>query len=156
VGGGADLQFGEARQGLAYRDRPSAYGIAVQGGEVALVRVVLSDRAPFYDLPGGGVDEGETEAEGLVREFGEETGLVVRPGRLVARARQYMVSAHDEPFNSHGAFFETVVEAANAALKIEDSHTLVWRPAHAALTLLRHDSHAWAVAAWLRAREGRG
>jgi 8-oxo-dGTP diphosphatase len=155
VSGGADLQFGQARPGLAYRDRPSAYGIAVQAGEVALVKVALPGRAPFYDLPGGGVDDGETEAQGLIREFGEETGLVVRPGRLLARARQYMVSAHGEPFNSHGAFFETVIEAADAALKIEDSHTLLWRPAHAALTLLRHDSHAWALAAWLRTRDGR-
>ena len=152
----SDLQFGQPRPGLVYRDRPSAYGIAVHAGEVALVRVVLQGRDPFYDLPGGGLDDGETESQGLTREFGEETGLVVRPGRLIARARQYMISTHDEPFNSLAAFYETAILGADDALKIEDSHTLVWRPAHAALTLLRHDGHAWALAAWLRAREGRG
>jgi 8-oxo-dGTP diphosphatase len=150
----SELQFGQPRPGLAYRERPSAYGIAVHAGEVALVRVDLPGRSPFYDLPGGGVDDGETEGQGLVREFGEETGLVVRPGALLARARQYMISAHDEPFNSLAAFYVAEVLAEDQALKIEDSHTLVWRPIHAALTLLRHDGHAWAITAWLRAREG--
>lgn len=143
-------QFGEPRPGLSYRNRPSAYGIVLREGEIALVRVTLSDKAPFHDLPGGGVDEGESEADGLVREFGEETGLIVRAGRLIARADQYMVSAHGEPFNSHGAFFETFAVDVDAKLKIEDNHELVWATAHGALRLLRHDSHAWAVTAWLR------
>jgi 8-oxo-dGTP diphosphatase len=143
-------QFGEPHPGLSYRLRPSAYGIALREGQIALVRVTLPGKAPFHDLPGGGVDDGESETGGLVREFGEETGLVVQAGQLITRADQYMVSAHGEPFNSHGAFFETAIVGAKSALKIEDSHELVWAPAHRALTLLRHDSHAWAVTAWLR------
>lgn len=144
-------QFGEPRSGLIYRDRPSAYGVARRDDLIALVRVTLPDTAPFHDLPGGGVDDGESDADGLKREFGEETGLVVRAGRLLTRADQYMISTHEEPFNSHGAFFETIIEGADPALKIEDSHELVWATPHRALVLLRHDSHAWAVTAWLRA-----
>lgn len=124
----------------------------MRDGEIALVRVTLAGATPFHDLPGGGVDGGESETDGLVREFGEETGLIVRAGRLIARADQYMVSVHDGAFNSHGAFFETSVVGVDAALKIEDNHELIWAPPHSALTLLRHDSHAWAVTAWLRQR----
>ena len=52
-------------------------------------RVVLNrgewDRGPFYELPGGGVEEGETIEEAVVRELEEETGLHVRIERKLAR-----------------------------------------------------------------------
>lgn len=37
-----------------------------------------------WELPGGAIDPGERPAQALVREVYEETGLVVRPTRLVA------------------------------------------------------------------------
>jgi 8-oxo-dGTP diphosphatase len=146
------LRFGEPRPGLDYRDRPAAYGLLEQDGRLALVHVSLPDRLPFFDLPGGGIDEGESEAQALVREFGEETGLVVRAGDFVTRAEQYMISAHDEPFLSQGGFFEAELVSERPELKIEDEHALVWLEPNEALLRLRHDSHAWAVSAWLRAR----
>jgi 8-oxo-dGTP diphosphatase len=148
----ASLRYGEPTPGLDYRDRPAAYGLLEQEGRLALVHVSLPDRAPFFDLPGGGIDEGETEARALVREFGEETGLLVEAGDLVTRAEQYMLSAHDEPFLSQGGFFEAQLRQERPELKIEDSHALVWLDPNEALLRLRHDSHAWAVTAWLRAR----
>jgi 8-oxo-dGTP diphosphatase len=146
------LRFGAPDPGLVYRERPAAYGLLERGGQLALVHVTLSDRPPFDDLPGGGIDPGEDAAQALVREFGEETGLVVSAGRRVAEAEQYMISAHQEPFLSQGVFFEAVFEGDRRALKIEDDHELVWMTPDAALRALRHDSHAWAVAAWLRSR----
>ena len=80
---GAQLQFGAPRPGLVYSDRPSAYGVARRDGRLALVKVSFEDETPFYDLPGGGLDVGETEPQALIREFGEETGLVVAAGRLI-------------------------------------------------------------------------
>ena len=144
-------QFGLERPGLRYRDRPSAYGIALREGLIALVFVTLPDREPFFDLPGGGVDAGESEAEALIREFGEETGLVVETGRLVTRADQFLISAHEEPFNSRGAIFEVEIVGEDPDLKVEDNHQTVWLDPRAAVIALRHDSHAWAVTAWLRA-----
>jgi len=146
------LRFGEARPGLDYRERPSAYGLVESDGRLALVHVSLPDRAPFFDLPGGGVEEGESEAQALIREFGEETGLVVVAGDLIARAEQYMISADDEPFLSQGGFFEAELMTRRPELKIEDEHVLIWLDPNEALLRLRHDSHAWAVSAWLRAR----
>src|SRR5580700_10176430 len=96
----AALRFGDPLPGLDYTDRPTAYGLLEHEGRLALVNVELPDRAPFYDLPGGGIDPGESEAQALIREFGEETGLVVMAGDLVTRAEQFMISAHDEPFLS--------------------------------------------------------
>lgn len=37
----------------------------------------------LWSLPGGRVEPGETDAEAVVREIAEETGLRVEPGRLI-------------------------------------------------------------------------
>jgi 8-oxo-dGTP diphosphatase len=146
------LRFGAPEPGLDYRERPAAYGLLERERRLALVYVTLTDRPPFYDLPGGGIDPGEDEEQALRREFGEETGLLVRAGRRVAAAEQYMISAHSEPFLSQGAFFEAILEGERPELKIERDHELVWAPPVEALAKLRHASHAWAVTAWLRSR----
>lgn len=55
-------------------------GVAVlREGKVLVVRRVAGDYlGGVYELPGGGVDPGETIAESAVREVLEETGLKVR------------------------------------------------------------------------------
>jgi 8-oxo-dGTP pyrophosphatase MutT (NUDIX family) len=49
-------------------------------------RLLLQRRADTgtWELPGGAIDPGEPPARALVREVWEETGLVVRPRRIVA------------------------------------------------------------------------
>lgn len=48
-------------------------------------KVLVSRRVDsgWFNLPGGGVDPGESAPEGLVREVREETGLEVEVGQLV-------------------------------------------------------------------------
>jgi 8-oxo-dGTP diphosphatase len=146
------LQFGRREPGRTYADRPAAFGIAVQGdGRVALVRVEKPE-GTWRDLPGGAVEAGEDELAALTREFGEETGLKVRPGALVARAAQYFLKTDGTPVNNRGGHYLVTVEAAHPALKIEPDHTLEWWRPLEALEVLRHDSHAWALAAWMRSR----
>jgi 8-oxo-dGTP diphosphatase len=58
--------------------RPSIYGIIIEDG-----KILLSRQWDGYDFPGGGVEKGERLDEALMREVREETGLVVRVGRLV-------------------------------------------------------------------------
>ena len=43
---------------------------------------VHADRGQWWFTPGGGLDAGETSAEGAARELREETGLVVAPAEL--------------------------------------------------------------------------
>jgi 8-oxo-dGTP pyrophosphatase MutT (NUDIX family) len=49
-------------------------------------RLLLQRRADTgaWELPGGAIDPGEPPARALVREVWEETGLVIRPRRIVA------------------------------------------------------------------------
>lgn len=148
----AALQFGEMAPGLSYLDRPAAFGIVQEGLRIALVRVEKPGHGAWYDLPGGALDPGETAEQAVVREFGEETGLVVAVGEAFAEAGQYFLKTEGQPVNNMAVFFTLRLEGADEGLKIEDDHTLVWMDPQAALVELRHDAHAWAVAAWLRLR----
>lgn len=58
--------------------RPSVYGIAIKDG-----CVLLSPQWDGYDIPGGGIDLGELVTDTLVRELREETGLNVKPLRVL-------------------------------------------------------------------------
>ena len=143
-------QFGERRAGRSYADRPAAFGILERDGQVAAVRIVKPDGASWIDLPGGGVDPGESPEQGVVREFGEEAGLEVAVRASFALADQFFVNTEGEAWNNRSAFFVLDLVAENPALKIEEDHTLIWLSPLEAIASLRHDSHAWAVAAWLR------
>ena len=147
-------QFGEPEPGGAYRDRPAAFGVLERDGQIAVVQVEKPGYAPWLDLPGGALDPGEDDAAALVREFGEETGLRVSPGASLGRADQYFVNTDGEAFNNRQALFEAKWVGEAAHLKIETDHTLVWITPLVAVSRLRHASHAWGVAAWLRHRSG--
>lgn len=148
----ARLQFGDPQAGRTYRDRPAAFGIVELSGLIAVVRVEKPGHPAWHDLPGGAIDPGETAAQAVVREYGEEAGLVVAAGRAYAEAGQYFVNTDGQAFNNLATFYVLDLQAVDDALKCEDDHTLVWMAPHQAVVALRHDAHAWAVAAWLRLR----
>ncbi|MEH6677453.1 NUDIX domain-containing protein [Phenylobacterium sp.] len=143
-------QFGAPEPGRAYPDRPVAFGVGVREGLVALVRVEPADGPVRIDLPGGGIDPGESAEQALAREFVEETGLEVSAKARLTLADHYFVNGASEAYNTRGVFFAVEILDERPDQKIEADHTLFWRPPAEALTLLSRDSHAWALACWLR------
>ncbi len=144
------MQFGSPEPGVAYKDRPAAFGVLIRDGRLAVVRVTKPGMKPWLDLPGGALDPGEGDAQAMIREFGEETGLVVSAGPLLVRADQYFRKTDDEPVNNRSAIFEAALVGEDAALKCEDDHELLWIDPGEAMAGLRHDSHAWGVLKRLR------
>lgn len=68
-------------------NRHAARGIVVKGEDILLL---YTKRYHDYSLPGGGIDEGEDEIEGLIRELSEETGAQgVRNVTAFARYDEY-------------------------------------------------------------------
>ena len=145
------LQFGTAQPGVEYRHRHAAFGIVERDGLIACVRVERGD-ASYHDLPGGAVDGDETETQAVTREFVEETGLEIRPLERFGEAAQFFRKSNGGPVNNVGGFWTAALLAERPETKVEADHTLVWLEPRAAIAGLRHDAHAWAVAAWLRRR----
>lgn len=58
------------------------YGVLREGSQVLLTRSRFGANA-FVNFPGGGVEIEEAPGEALLREFREETGLIVRPVRTL-------------------------------------------------------------------------
>ncbi len=72
--------------------RVAAYGLVRETEKIVLCRISdeLPRHAGKWTLPGGGLEFGEDPAEAMIREFREETGLIVRPNKLAGVDSQHI------------------------------------------------------------------
>jgi ADP-ribose pyrophosphatase YjhB (NUDIX family) len=57
-------------------------------GRLLMIRRGHEPGAGLWSIPGGRIEPGESDAEAVVREMIEETGLTVEVGRLIGRVRR--------------------------------------------------------------------
>jgi len=88
-------RFGSVPEvGRRYIRRPGVYAILPRGG--ALLLTCQTQLEPDIQLPGGGIDPGESPILALHREVYEETGwLITRPRRLGAFRRFVYMPEYD-------------------------------------------------------------
>ncbi|RCW88149.1 NUDIX domain-containing protein [Paracoccus lutimaris] len=70
-----------------YRLRPGAYAVLIRDGQ-ALLTFQLAPN-PEYQLPGGGIDPGESPLAALHREVYEETGWAIGAARRLGAYRRF-------------------------------------------------------------------
>ena len=88
--------------------RPSVRAIIFRDGKLALVH---NGKFDYYMFPGGGIEEGESHEEALIREVKEESGLVVIPESIKEYGSALRLSASQ--------YFEnTVFEQENFLLYV--------------------------------------
>ncbi|MEE4239295.1 MAG: NUDIX hydrolase [Anderseniella sp.] len=81
-------RFGESpRQGQSYKRRPGAYAILSRGSDLLLTH--QAEPLPEFQLPGGGIDPGESPVAALHREVFEETGWTIASPRRIGTFRRF-------------------------------------------------------------------
>ena len=87
---------------ITYRDRPTVKVVVKKGDTVLILNKGL--------LPGGGIDEGESEREAIDRELMEELGITVRDVEKIGTViqhrnfigKRYVVHAYTATLHSEG------------------------------------------------------
>ena len=106
------------------------YGVLREGEKVLLTRSHFRGKV-FVNFPGGGVEIEEAPGQALLREFAEETGLVVRPARVLHSSLEAHLSTQ-APIQIVSAYWlvERVSGELNMAGNGDDVLELFWaRPA---------------------------
>jgi 8-oxo-dGTP diphosphatase len=85
--------------------RHSVAGIAVENGRVFIARRKAGgDMGGKWEFPGGKVEEGESDADALQREFLEELGVAVTVGPLLASG-EFSHNGQQFALNGYRVFF---------------------------------------------------
>lgn len=98
--------------------RPSARGIIIKDGKIALV---YSKKYDYYKFPGGGIEVDERKEEALIREVAEETGLcVVRDSiREYGQVHRIQKGEKEDIFLQDNYYFFCDVEEAAGQQKLD-------------------------------------
>lgn len=141
-------RFGESRQvGRRYTLRPGVYAILPRGSDLLLTH--QQEPEPEVQLPGGGIDPGESVLSALHREVFEETGWrIANPRRLGAFRRFTYMPEYDlwaeklchiylaRPVRPHGP-------------PSEPGHEVLWAPVETAAHILGNPGDRAFVQAYL-------
>lgn len=88
-GGSAMRRFGKPpRPDIRYTARPGAYAILPRNGKLLLTW--QEEPKPEMQLPGGGIDPGESPLQALHREVFEETGWRIAAPRRLGSFRRFV------------------------------------------------------------------
>lgn len=128
-------RFGEpVKAGQRYATRPGAYAILLRGADLLLTHQ-MEPRSEFQ-LPGGGIDPGESPVQALRREVFEETGWhIAAPRRLGVYKRFTYMPEYDR-----WAEKICTIYLARPTRKLgppsEPGHSAIWMPVAVAVNAL--------------------
>lgn len=135
-----ELEFGTKIDETEYIDRVGVYAIIYQNNKLAIIK--SGDR---YFLPGGGLEENESQEECLRRECKEEIGYEINIGNYIGMATQYLYSYKTQvPLRIIGHFYRVELEEYIQS-QIEDDHELVWFSPEEAIKRMYVEFQAWAI-----------
>lgn len=131
-------RVGEAlKPGQHYRRRPGAYAVLIRNNQVLLTHQARP--VPEFQLPGGGIDPGESPVPALHREIMEETGWSVSPLRRLGAFRRFTFMPEYDLWAEKVCHIYTARPTICRGDPIEPDHTAVWMEPDLAITLVGND-----------------
>lgn len=146
-------RFGDPREsGRKYQRRPGAYGILLRDGKLLITH--QEEPTPEFQLPGGGVDPGESPQRALHREVFEETGWRISTPRRIGAFRRFTFMPEYDIWAEKLCMIYLARPVRRIGPPSEAGHTAIWLDPDEAVGLLGNDGDAaflQGVIEWLRA-----
>ncbi|WP_118138365.1 NUDIX domain-containing protein [Oceanicella sp. SM1341] len=148
-------RFGEpAEPGRRYTTRPGAYAIILGAGGL----LVTETHVPEHEiqLPGGGIDPGESPLQALHREAFEETGWRIAPRLRLGAYQRFTYMPEYDLWARKVCHIYLCAAVARHGPPREAAHEPVWLAPGAATRALSNSGDRWFLEALLRAPAGPG
>lgn len=118
-------RFGETpKTGTKYIRRPGVYAILPRGGQLLLTH--QEEPEPEVQLPGGGIDPGESPIRALHREVFEETGWAITAPRRLGAFRRYVYMPEYDLWADKICIIYTALPVRPLGPPAEAGHTAIW------------------------------
>lgn len=123
--------------GRRYGIRPGAYAILLRGDEM----LVTYQHAPHdeFQLPGGGIDQGESPVSALHREVYEETGYTMTAPRRLGAFRRFTYMPEYDKWAEKVCAIYAARPARRLGPPLEADHEAVWMPVTVAARTLANE-----------------
>lgn len=142
-------RFGQPpRTDVTYRARPGVYAVLLRGSEMLLTFQEEPD--PEFQLPGGGIDPGESPVSALHREVYEETGWTISSPKRLGAFRRFVFMPEYDLWAEKVCTIYTARPACRLGPPTEPLHTACWLPAHEAIKVLANSGDQHFAAGCLR------
>ena len=131
--------------------RPGVYALLPRGGDLLVTRQLSP--GPDLQLPGGGIDPGESPLPALHREVYEETGWRIAAPRRIGAFRRYTFMPEYDLWAEKLCHIYMARPLRRVGPPLEAGHEALWLPAADAAAGLGNagDRHfAARLAAWMR------
>ncbi len=128
-------RYGESvRPDVSYRLRPGAYAVLAAGSDLLLTHQMAPE--PEFQLPGGGIDPGESPLQALHREVMEETGWTIGGLRRIGAYRRFVYMPDYDLWAEKVCSIYLGRPIRRISAPSEPGHTAVFLPAEEAVPIL--------------------
>lgn len=141
-------RFGERiRPDKRYSLRPGAYAALIHGRDILLTYQAGLNHE--FQLPGGGIDPGESAIQALYREVYEETGWRIDRPRKIGAYRRFAYMPEYDRWAEKVAHIYLATPTRAYGPPTEPDHSAIWVPLAEAPALLASEGDAAFVASLL-------
>ena len=135
------------RAHIKYEHRAGAYAILPRDGRLLLTHQAEPDDE--VQLPGGGIDPGESPLQALFREVREETGWIIAAPRRLGAFRRFVYMPEYDKWAEKVCIIYAALPVRPMGPPTEDGHTALWAAPEVAARILGNSGDRYFVRTYL-------